>query len=225
MYANSFHEKLLRRPAFLSRQKTTKTPLAELQEQTQRTPAKDSPPKEFILPEIGPHFLHDPSPLWTQNSDSPSQLLAKPKSRPTLRKPKAKSVMPTKPRPTFRLPSKPVSADAPAIPLAPITIPKESSKFKFRFTEKAQLKTLPPKRSPTQTVKDVVGAVMDKEGEKVVCGLPCNSRRKEKELTYTLEILTGVRVRKVDKEGEEKGFKIGKMGTKRAMKKKKGIEV
>jgi hypothetical protein len=65
-----------------------------------------------------------------------------------------------------------------------------------------------------------VDAVMDKEGEKVVCGLPCNSRRKEKELKYTLEILTGVRVRKVDKEGEEKGFKIGKVGTKRVAKKK-----
>jgi len=61
---------------------------------------------------------------------------------------------------------------------------------------------------------------MDKEGEKVVCGLPCNSRRKEKELKYTLEILTGVRVRKVDKEGEEKVFKIGKVGTKRVTKKK-----
>ena len=72
-------------------------------------------------------------------------------------------------------------------------------------------------------MKQAVDAVMDKEGEKVVCGLPCNSRRKEKELKYTLEILTGVRVRKVDKEGEDKGFKIGKVGTKRVTKKKSKI--
>jgi len=246
MYANSFHEKLLlRRPAFLSRQKTNKTPLTALQEQSQLSSMHS--PQNYVLPEIGPHDLQDPFTLY-QSVDSPSQPVADPAQ--TVSKPKsktkAKSVFPSKPKPTFQLSSKSLSPDP--IPLEPIiSTPKASSsttssKFKFRFTEKAiALKNLSPKRSPTQAVKQVVDAVrsptqkvkhvvdavMDKEGgEKVVCGLPCNSRRKEKELTYTLEILTGMRVRKVDKETEEKGFKIGKMGTKRIAKKKsKALQV
>lgn len=234
MYANSFHEKLLRRPAFLSRQKTTKIPLVALEEQSKVTSRKESP-QDYVLPEIGIQYLHDPLTLPVA-ADAPSSLRLKP-AQPVKAKVKAKFVQ--KPKAIFQFPS--TALPTPPIPLQPIpstTKDASSTQFKFRFTDKATVKTTPPKRtptqavrqvvdavrSPTQKVKHVVDAVMDKEGvqEKVVCGLPCNSRRREKELTYTLEILTGMRVRKVDKETEEKGFKIGgkRQGTKRVAKKK-----
>ena len=234
MYANSLHEKLLLRPAFLSRQKTTKTPLVALQEQSQLTSRNESP-RDYVLPEIGIQYLHDPLTLPVA-ADAPSPPRLKP-AQPVKAKVKAKSVQ--KPKPIFQFPSTALATHP--IPLQPIpstTKDASSSQFKFRFAEKANVKTIPPKRTPTQAVRQVVDAVrspsqkvrqvveavMDKEGaqEKMVCGLPCNSRRREKELTYTLEILTGMRVRKADKETEEKGFKIGgkRQGTKRVARKK-----
>jgi hypothetical protein len=38
----------------------------------------------------------------------------------------------------------------------------------------------------------------DKEVYKVVCGLPCTSRRREKKLAYTMEILLGKRSKKIE---------------------------
>jgi hypothetical protein len=60
------------------------------------------------------------------------------------------------------------------------------------------------------------GDPSEKEILKVVCGLPCNSRRREKELNYTLDVLTGTRAREMKSKGEvikvEKKVDMKKLG-------------
>lgn len=65
----------------------------------------------------------------------------------------------------------------------------------------------------------------DGEILKVVCGLPCNSRRREKELNYTLDVLTGTRPREMKSKGEvikvEKKVEKSKIGLKKAAAKRR----
>ena len=111
MYANSFHEKLLCRPAFLSRSKPTKTPLTALQEHTAPVTSNKSPDRGYVLPEIGPHYLHEPF-ILLEAADSPSlkptdsmDLLRNQKQSPSSRQnPNQHSISPPqKPSPQTRL--------------------------------------------------------------------------------------------------------------------------
>ena len=53
---------------------------------------------------------------------------------------------------------------------------------------------------------------------KVVCGLPCDNKRKERELNYTLDILTGIRSRKDEEKlrAEAKRLEMKKLELKKA---------
>jgi hypothetical protein len=53
---------------------------------------------------------------------------------------------------------------------------------------------------------------------KVVCGLPCDSKRRERELNYTLDILTGIRSRKDEEKlrAEAKRLEMKKLELKKA---------
>lgn len=53
---------------------------------------------------------------------------------------------------------------------------------------------------------------------KVVCGLPCDSKRKERELNYTLDVLTGIRSRKDEEKlrAEAKRLAMKKLELKKA---------
>ena len=53
---------------------------------------------------------------------------------------------------------------------------------------------------------------------KVVCGLPCDNKRKERELNYTLDILTGIRSRKDEQKlrAEAKRLEMKKLELKKA---------
>jgi hypothetical protein len=46
--------------------------------------------------------------------------------------------------------------------------------------------------------KNVVVGKGDKFVPKIVCGLPCATKEKERELTYTLDILSGIGIRRVE---------------------------
>ena len=64
------------------------------------------------------------------------------------------------------------------------------------------------KIEPIKTVDHHV-TLADSDYQKIVCGLPCDSPRREKELNYTLAVLTGVRNSKQEDKKPKLGVKRG----------------
>lgn len=99
----------------------------------------------------------------------------------------------------------------------PCSLPPSRYEFSHATKTKVSMESIKPKGASTKVVATHEGVVQrstqmssrrdDKIGieekeftPKIVCGLPCASKEREQELNYTLDILSGIGVRRVEEE-------------------------
>jgi hypothetical protein len=78
------------------------------------------------------------------------------------------------------------------------SIKPKGSKSKVVATHEGVLRKSTQLFSRVDNNKNVVAGKGDKFVPKIVCGLPCASKEKERELNYTLDILSGIGIRRVE---------------------------